>query len=390
MRILIDIRLLARSGTTGIPGYTQNLVDTLIKEHPEHQYVLFYNAFRKQRALPSAWVHAPHVTVINRRVPNRLLSLALRCTGAPTVERLAKEAGASDVIWSPHLDLLTTSKTPHVVTVHDLSFLHYPTFFSRKYHLWSWLQRQAEQARRASRIIAVSEFTKHDLIGTLGIPPEKISVVRSGILPDFKPLAPDTPALREYQAKANLKRSFILHLGSLEPRKNLPALITAFNELKQDRRFGQYELVLAGHDGYQANKIRKLARQSPAHEDIHFLGAVTDTDRILLYNLARVVVFPSFFEGFGFPPLEAQACGIPVVASNRTSLPEILSSSATLVDPWRTHELARAISGIETNAKMREHIIAAGIKNAAAFTWTRAAQETLDALKLAHQHITHA
>jgi glycosyltransferase involved in cell wall biosynthesis len=380
MRITIDIRLLTRGGTTGIPGYTRDLIDTFITEHPEHTYTLFYNAFNKTNDLPQKWHTSPNVQIVSGRIPNRLLSLTLRTIGRPTIEQLTHQQKA-DLIWSPHLDLLTTSKTPQVITVHDLSFLHYPEFFSRKYKLWSWLQNQQQRAKTATRLIAVSEFTKSDLVRSLNVPAEKISVVYSGINKSFRRLEVDDAQLATYKKEKGLSQPFFLYLGSLEPRKNLPLLISAFSELKKNSFFADHQLVLAGRPGYQANHTLAAAKKSAVASDIRFLGAVDDDERVLLYNLARAFVFPSWFEGFGFPPLEAQACGVPVIGSDRTSLPEILGDSALLTDPWSVKKMTDHMQAIETDTKLRETIVALGLENAQRFNWHDAATQTNEVFK---------
>jgi glycosyltransferase involved in cell wall biosynthesis len=377
MRILIDIRLLSRGGTTGIPGYTRDLVQALIEQHPEHEYVLFYNSFRTPQPLPSSWYQLPHVRIVNRRIPNRLLSILVRLTGWPSIETLTGVASA-DIVWSPHLDLITAARTPHVLTIHDLSFIHYPQFFSRKYHLWSWLQDQCGQVRRMKVGIAVSRFTKADVVTTLGVQPEQITVVYSGVHPSFKPTPASSPALAAYQQAHQITGPYLLSLCTLEPRKNIALLIAAFTELKKDSRFADYQLVIAGRPGYRAGQIKALIAASPVRESIKLIPEVRDDDRVLLYGGARVFVAPTFFEGFGFPVLEAQACGVPVIASDRTSLPEILGTTALFMSPWSVSELVTHLRTIELRSEVRENIQAAGKKNAARFSWAQAARETLE------------
>ena len=381
MRLIIDTRLLGRGGTTGVPGYTRDLIATLLKQYPENLYALFYNSARPQNKLPEDWLRNPRVRVINRHIPNRLLSLVLRFFHKPTIETLIAGSMPSELLWIPHLDLLTTSKIPRVITVHDISFLQYPEFFSKKYHLWSWLQNQVAQIRSAQHIIAVSEYTKHDLITELQIPPEKITVIHSGINPSFSQLSPSDPLLVAYAKRHALHKPFFLYLGTIESRKNIPLLIRAFDEYKQDSRWAAYELVIAGRPGHGASEIERLARASSHHASIRFISDVKDDERVILYNLARCFVFPSFFEGFGFPPLEAQACGTPVIASNRTSLPEMLGNSALLIDPWNVSALAQLLCTIETDAKVRETIVRRGKENADRFTWQRAAEKTMQVFK---------
>lgn len=372
MRITIDTRLLTRGGTTGIPGYTRDLITTLSRRHPEHQYTLFYNAFLGKNPLPLTWQTNPHLTIASHSLPNKLLDLSIRTLHWPPLEKFAP----ADLIFSPHFNLLAKTRTPRVITFHDLSFLHYPEFYQPRKRLWHWLQQCAAQAAAADHLIAVSKFTKSDLINFFKIPEEKITVVYSGVGSEFKPITPNNPHLSKYRVVNRLNIPFILSLSTLEPRKNILQLIGAFELLKQRQAFKDHELILAGRPGYQSEAIARAVKQSPYAKSIRFFPLVEDKDRVYLYNSARVFVFPSFFEGFGFPPLEAQACGVPVVAADRASLPEILGETALLTDPWHTGELADAIDAIETNSKLRENKITAGLTNAQRFPWSAAADST--------------
>ncbi len=367
MKILTDVRLLAKGGTSGIEEYTRNLLTALLARDTANSYSFFYNGFRK---LPLEL----EGEVIDWRIPNKILDLSSRFLGMPAVDRIA----GADLVFSPHFNLLTT-RAPRVVTFHDLSFLHHPYFFSGKQRVWHWLQGIGRQTKEAARMIAVSEFTKSDLVNLLGVPPEKIEVVYSGISEDFRKIAASPSASRnDYDV-----RPYFLSLGTLEPRKNVPAIIRAFNILKREKDFADWQLVIAGRPGWLYQEIDREARQSPFGADIVFTGPVKTGDRVMLYNLAKVFVYPSFFEGFGFPPLEAQACGCPVVASDRTSLPEVLGDGALLVNPWKVAMLADAMREAALNEKTRTRLIAAGLKNSRRFSWETAAQKTMEVFERA-------
>ncbi len=368
MRILADIRLLSRGGVSGIEEYTRNLLTSLLALDKENRYTLFYNGLRKlplASQLPA--VGYQNIAVIDRRIPNKIFDFSVKFLNFPAVDRFME----ADVVFSPHFNILKTAK-PRVITFHDLSFLHHPYFFSRRQKFWHWMQDVRRQAAEAAKIIAVSEFTKSDLVNLLGVPSEKVEVIYSGISPEFKHLT--RPMLHD-------ARPYILYLGTLEPRKNVAAIIRAFNVIKTYPEFSDWQLVLAGRPGWLYENINREVKASPYGADIVFAGSVKTEDRVLLYNLAKVFVYPSFFEGFGFPPLEAQACGCPVVASDRTSLPETLGESALLVNPWKIEELAEAIREAALNQKTRAHLIEAGAKNVARFNWAKAAGETLKVLQ---------
>ncbi len=373
MKILIDVRLLGRGAQSGIEEYTRELVSYLLRADTKNQYQFLYTRLRKQ-PLPSAWMNRPNTSLLDWRVPNKFLDAAVRLTGAPKIDNLTD----ADIVFSPHFNLLKTARARRLVTFHDLSFLHHPDFFSKKQRLWHWLQDYRTQAEDADHIIAVSAFTKADLIETLGIPEEKISVIYSGISPEFRPLPAENEVLQKFREIYRLDFPFLLYLGTLEPRKNLVTLIEAFGILKHTPRFHDLRLILAGRPGWLYRDIIRERNRSHAKEDIVFWGPVANTERVFLYNLAEVFVYPSFFEGFGFPPLEAQACGAPVIAGNRTALPEVLGDSALLIDPWRTKKLAEAIEEVLVHPATKKQLAAKGLANAARFPWETTAKKLLE------------
>ncbi len=376
MRITIDVRLLSRGSASGIEEYTRNLLRAMMTIDNNNDYTFFYNGLRKKPL--ECQVSGIKYQVIDWKIPNKLFDLSSRFLSWPKIDSLIK----SDLVFSPHFNILKVKKTPRVITFHDLSFIHHPYFFSWKQKFWHWLQNIKKQARQTEKIIAVSEFTKNDLVNTLGIKPEKIEVIYSGISEEFKTVDElkgygHRPTVEESKKQNSSTRPYILYLGTLEPRKNVEAVIRAFNLLKTKPDFGDFRLILAGRPGWLYDNILKEASRSPFKNDIVFLGAVSGKDRVRLYSGAKVFVYPSFFEGFGFPPLEAQACGCPTVVAQRAALPEILGQSALFVDPWRVEEVAAAIEFLVNDPKLRREIIETGFLNAKRFNWQNSAEKTL-------------
>ncbi len=378
MRILIDVRVLGRDRKAGIPIYIKELTSRLIAA-ADHQFELFYPGLRKQ-PLPADWLVRKNVSALDWPIPNKLFDLSSHLFAKLAISSYTN----AEIIFSPHLNILTKGKLARVLTVHDLSFLHYPQFFSRRQRIWHWLQYWQKQIQEADHVIAVSEYTKADLIQALQVPEKKITVVYSGISPTFQPLEPGDPRILKCQKKYMFRAPYILYLGAIEKRKNLQLLVAAFNTLRADPRFKAHQLVIAGAPGYGGHEVLAAARCSSAASAIHFLSRVTDEDRIFLYNGAEAFVYPSFFEGFGFPPLEAQACGVPVIASNRTSLPELLNDSALFVDPWKPAELASALTGVLSDAELRAKLIQKGRANSARFRWEKTVTETLAIIARTH------
>lgn len=380
MKVLIDIRLLGRGAHSGIPIFTKEVVGRLIGSSSKDSYELFYPGWSKAK-LPPDWLSRPNVSVLDWSVPNKILDISNRWLGKPDIGTHSK----ADIIFSPHFNGLTKGSLPRVLVIHDLSFAHHPTFFSRKQRFWHWLQDWRKQIKSADHLIAVSHSTKEDIIATLGIRPESISVVHPGISQEFKPVDPHNDALLHFQKRYQIKSPYFLYFGALEARKNITQLIAAFDALRTNPHFKGYQLVLAGAPGFGAGEIVKAVRKSKSRNAILILSRVADGDRIFLYNGAIAFVCTSFFEGFGFPPLEAQACGVPVVASNRTSFVETLGDSAVLINPWKTTELADALKSLASDEAIRLRLIAAGLLNAKRFNWDETTRSIVSILKKTHE-----
>lgn len=372
MKILFDIRLLKSGGVSGIEEYATQLLRHLLTLDTQNRYLLFYNGLHK-RPLPHLLENYKNTTLIQTQIPNRLLDASMRFLNHPAIDKKY----AADLVMSPHFNYLHVAHAPRIITFHDLSFLHHPDFFSRRQRLWHSLQDFKRQAEKAQRIIAVSEFTKYDLVKTLGIPEEKITVITSGIDPTLTPLPPNDRRLKDFRHQYNLPYPFILSLGTIEPRKNTRAIVRAFNIVKSMPAFQDLRLVIAGKPGWLYHTLFREIQDSPYRDHIIFWGKCEPHDKLLLYNLAETFVYPSFFEGFGFPPLEAQACGTPVIVGNRTSLPEIVGNAGIYVDPWRVDELAEALKNLLLSPTLKEELKTQGAINVSRFSWQKTARETI-------------
>lgn len=377
MKILIDLRILARSQFSGIVEYTKSLVSHLLLVDQKNEYLFFYNGFHKS-ALPEEWTNNPQVKVIDSSIPNRLWSFNNKFFNLPKIDKKIK----ADVFFSPHFNILSLADySKRIFTFHDLSFIHYPNFFSNRDKFWHWLQDYRRQVKTANHLIAVSDFTRQDIIDNLSVSPERITRIYSGINPFYRKIASEDKDLKEFQKVHRLEKPFLFYLGVIEPRKNIPAIIKAFNILKTEKDFKDLRLIIAGSKGWLYDKVFQEAKNSKFREEIIFWGAATPLEALFLYNLAAVFVYPSFFEGFGFPPLEAQACGLPVITSNRSSLPEIMGDSALMVDPWRIDDLALTLKKLLTDQNLRKRLQEAGFENIQRFNWAKTAQQTIRVFK---------
>ena len=411
MTIGIDIRVLARGTRTGIEEYVLNLLPHLLSLDPQMKYKLFYNAFKKVR-LDYPWLRSDNVELKEFKYPNRPLDFFSQAFKRPTMDKFL---GEIDVFFSPHFLPASISKNcKRIITFHDLSFKRHPQFFSSSRKLWHFLTFPKSQAKKADKIITDSHSTKEDLIKIYKINPDKIEVVYLGISKDFKPFKKDNPKLKEVGKKYNLPvssclvggrtsggfKNFILYFGTIEPRKNLLLLIKAFETLKErfaepslkttwkglegvvtgkkKSIFSDLKLVIAGARGWLYKDIFKEVENSEYKKDIIFIGFIEDKDKPYLYNLADAFVYPSFFEGFGFPPLEAMACGVPTIVSNTSSLPEVVGSGAIMIDPYNVDELAFAIRKVLEDKELRQDLIKKGLGQVKKFDWDKTAKEVLE------------
>jgi glycosyltransferase involved in cell wall biosynthesis len=402
MNIGIDIRILAKGTKTGVENYTVNLLSHLLGKNKSINYRLFCNGFRKPR-IDYPWLKLNNVRVKTLRIPNRIFDLFLRFLKFPKIDKII---GGADIFLSPHFLLLPVrEKTKTIVVFHDLSFVRFPEFFSFSKLLWHKFIYPKNQAKKADLIVAVSNSTKNDLINLYGIPEEKIKVIYPAVGEEFKPIEKTDQKLLGVKEKYNLPNSFILYFGTIEPRKNLLALIEAFekikgqeiktplevqwdgfegvvkNEKKDFFAFQDLKLVIAGNKGWLYKDVFEKIEKSPYRKDIIVTGFIDEGDRPYLYNLAEMFVYPSFFEGFGFPPLEAMACGIPTAVSNKSSLPEVVGGAAVMFDPQNIDEIGFAIKEILENKKLREFLFEKGLQRIKLFDWDKTAEEFLNLFK---------
>jgi glycosyltransferase involved in cell wall biosynthesis len=381
MTIGIDIRVLARGTRTGVEEYTINLLSHLLPLEPKINYQLFYNAYQKAE-LNYSWLSLNNVKLKDFKIPNRLFFISARYFNQPKIDKLLKGV---DVYFNPHFFVAPLSPgCKKVITFHDLSFERYPYFFSWRKRIWQrFLMDTRREAEEADKIIVVSQSTKADLVNLYGLEPKKIKVIYSGVGEQFKRIKGELKkhALDGIRKKYNLPDKFILYFGTIEPRKNLIGLIKAFELLKSKKSKLGFKLVIAGAKGWLYEDIFKAAQESKYRRDIIFTGFIEETDKPALYNLAQLFVYPSFFEGFGFPPLEAMAGGLPTIVSHASSLPEVVGQAALMIDPYNIDEMAWAMETALTDNNLRKQLIEKGIRQAKKFSWPKCARETLKILK---------
>jgi glycosyltransferase involved in cell wall biosynthesis len=264
-----------------------------------------------------------------------------------------------------------------VVTVHDLGYLEYPHAHTRSSRLYLHLSTLFS-ARSARRVIAISEATKRDLIRHYRVPPHKISVVYHGRDPIFAPVGyADHKA--EVAAKYGVREPYCLHVGTLQPRKNLSLLVEAWDLLRA-RMHQPPQLLLAGKRGWLYDSLFEMVRARGLGDLVRFADYVERDDLPALYSGALALTFPSLYEGFGLPPLEAMSCGTPVIASTATSLPEVVGTAGLLLDPHDPQPWAEAVQRLAHDPALQAELRRKGLQRASHFTWERSARETLQVL----------
>ncbi|HEX9027854.1 MAG TPA: glycosyltransferase family 1 protein [Anaerolineales bacterium] len=348
MKIALDAQSTI-GNKTGIGRYAAELLAALRRVSPEHEY------------LPLTWGREV-VMRTDRRLRWQQVELPRR----------ARAAGAA-LLHVPGFDAPFWRPCPVVLTVHDLIGRIFPENLppvARFYWAW-WLPRSVHWAQR---IIASSENTRRDLERLLGISSQKVSVVPLGVDPAFHPID-DPEVLQPVRVRYNLPADFFLYVGTLEPRKGLDTLLDAYTKVVS--RFPEQHLVIAGQRGWYTDYLFRQVQQLGISQRVHFTEYVAAGDLPALYNLGRAFIFPSRYEGFGLPPLEAMACGTPVISSNASSLPEVVGEAGLLVPPDQPEALAQALAGLLEDPELQVKLRARGLERASQFTWEATARGVL-------------
>jgi glycosyltransferase involved in cell wall biosynthesis len=360
MRIGIDARLVYYS-RAGIGQYILGLVEGLSKVDEENEYVLLQSrkdetilTARANFSRKSLWTPSHH----------RLEQLALPFEITPL--RL-------DILHSPDFIPPFRRDYKSVITVHDLAFILYPHFLTQESARY---YGQIDRAvRHADHIIADSLSTRRDIINFLGVPESKITVIHAAANSRYRPIE-DEHSQKEIREKYGLDGPFMLFVSTIEPRKNLPTLLRAYRQLLDHYKL-EVRLVVAGQRGWFCGEVFAVTETLKLNDDVLFLGHVPMNDLALLYNAARVHVHPSFYEGFGLPPLEAMSCGTPTIVANVSSLPEVVGDAGLLVDPEDVEAWTVAMWRVLADKSLHSELAEKGLKRAQLFSWEKAARETL-------------
>jgi glycosyltransferase involved in cell wall biosynthesis len=369
-RIGIDVTAAITQGG-GIGRYTRELVRALIRKDDSSYYILFSGKAPK-RALAADPIPAASNVEYREFWLNAkwLYRLWYRVRLPISVQWLT---GDIDIYHSPDFVLPPTGNIPSVLTIHDLSFVHYPEAFTPA--LLNYLNKAVPSSiGRASHVLADSLSTKNDLVDIWQVSKEKISVVYSGVGSSFKPIT-EKDEIRRVRQKYELgDRPFIFSVGTVQPRKNYEMLIRAFKPIFERTT---HQLVIAGGLGWMYEQILEEASRLGMSQRVKLIGFVDDRDLPALYSDASLFAFPSLYEGFGIPLLEAMSCGVPVISSNASSLPEVAGDAALLLPPDDQELWSKNLKQLLDDNTRRSKMVAAGFLQARKYSWRNAAEQVL-------------
>lgn len=364
MRIAID----AHSVGTGLGGnesYATNLIEALAEIDSRNEYTIYVTKVPARERFENRWSNfrvrstRPHTPLI--RIP---LSLSRELRRNPV-----------DVL---HVQFTAPpfAPCPVVVSIHDLSFEHFPQTFKRRSRVQLRMTVR-KSAREAAQILTLSEFVRNDVIKTYGINREKVTAIPLAAAEKFAPVE-DPTKLQRIKQKYGIHGDYILTVGAIQPRKNLPRLCEAYSLLRRSQpEFKLPKLVLVGKLAWLYDETLRGIKELGLTDSVTLTGYVPEEDLPALYSGATCFVYPSYFEGFGLPPLEAMKCGAPTIVGNRTSLPEVVGDASILVDPFEVNDIASALSRLVTDSELRASLRAAGLKRARLFDWRDTARKTL-------------
>ncbi|HYJ95859.1 MAG TPA: glycosyltransferase family 1 protein, partial [Vicinamibacterales bacterium] len=359
MRVAIDTR---KIHDFGIGTYIRNLLRQLARIDQNTEYILLC----REPDLGIAAQLGPNFRGVVEPSPNYSLREQIH---VPWVLRRERP----DVYHAPHYVLPPAVRCRSVVTIHDCIHLMFPQYLpNRAAYAYARASMWAA-ARRSDRILTVSEASKRDILHFFNVKPEKIVVVYNAIDEHFS-ATPSEEQVARIRERYQLDHKFVLYVGNIKPHKNLVRLIEAFSQLR--RTHDDLKLLIIGDEISKLPALRRAVHRNKLHKFVRFLGYLKDDTLTVLYRLASVFVFPSLYEGFGLPPLEAMASGTPVVTSNVSSLPEVTGDAAVLVDPYDVDSIADGMRRILDDPRLAEELRIKGLKRALEFSWQRSVEKT--------------
>lgn len=370
MRIAINTRFLLKNKLEGFGWFTHEVVSRMVKNNPQHEFIFFFD-----RAFDDKFIYANNVTPVVLNPPARH-PILFKIWFNWSVKRALKKYKA-DVFFSPDGYMSLTSNAKQVGVIHDLNFEHYPQDLpksARKY----LLKYFPLFAQKANKIITVSEYSKQDIIDTYKVNPNKISVAYNGIGDFFIPIK--NSKKEDVKRKFTSNKDYFLFVGALHPRKNIINLFKAF-DLYKTQTNSENKLLVVGEKYWWNDEIKTVFESLKNQKDIVFTGHVQSDELNEIYGAGLALVFPSYFEGFGIPLVEAMKCELPIVSSNATCLPEIAGDAAIYFDPFSVEDIANSLTKISQDEALRTKLIENGKQRSNLFSWDKTASICWEAIE---------
>ncbi len=370
MRIAVNTRHLLVDRLEGVGIVTDEVLRRIAHSHLEDHLDYYFD-----RKYDNRFIHAPNVNGFALPPMTRLPFLIRWWLDYPVRWHVRKRQ--PDVFFSPDGFVPLGMSIPKVSMIHDVAYLRYPEHLQPRISAFykKWIPRYLAYT---DHIITVSEFSKSEIVSGYNIDPDKVSVVYNGVTESYKPVSEQEKKIA--QQKYADGHPYFLYLGAIHPRKNILTLVNAFNQFKSERE-SNIQLVLAGRVSWQTKELTDAIENSPWKGAIKQPGYIATDDAISLVGSAEAMIYPSFYEGFGLPLVEAMACGVPVICSNVSSLPEVAGNAALLFDPNESNALAYQMNEITADHTLREKMIGLGHQRAGDFSWDKAAEQIYEILK---------
>jgi glycosyltransferase involved in cell wall biosynthesis len=369
MRIALNARHMLEDRLEGLGIVTDEVMGRMAKSHPEDQFDYYFDRKYDQR-----FVHSTNVTPHTKHPVTRLPILIRYWLDHPVRKDVVKQK--ANVFFSPDGFIPLGMGIPKVSMVHDVAYLRYPEHLQPRIRSFykKWMPRYLAYT---DHIITVSEFSKREIIAGYNIPADKISVVYNGITNAYKPVSEEQKKLtRDRYTKG---RPYFVYLGAIHPRKNILTLIKAFEQFKSSHP-SEHQLVLAGRASWHTEEVFKAIAVSKWKDAIHLPGYIATADATVLVASAEAMIYPSLYEGFGLPLVEAMACGVPVICSHVSSLPEVAGNAALLFEPQDVGQLTQHMKSIAEEESLRKELITLGHERSRYFSWDKAAGQVYEIL----------
>ena len=370
MQIAVNTRFLLSNKLEGIGWFTFETLRRIVQDHPEHQFYFLFD-----RKYSPEFIFGTNVTPVVFGPPSRHPLLWYIWFEFAVARFLRKNK--IDLFISPDGYLPLSTKVPTIAVIHDINFAHHPQGLP-KLTAWYYNYFFPRFAHKATHIVTVSEYSKGDIIATYSVLPEKITVAYNGVNPEFQPLSVDQ--ISQVRKELTGGAPYFVFVGAFNPRKNIAGLLQAF-DLFRMQHAADFKLVLVGERMFKTGAMEQVYKSMAFKGDVIFTGRL-NVDRLkLVAGAASGLVFVPFFEGFGIPLLEAMRCNIPIVASNKTSMPEVTGDAALLVDPHNINEIASAMVHLVETEGLAEELVAKGEERSKFFSWDITAQKLWEAVE---------